>query len=317
MSDSSHHTEGRGLGALVLTLIGLALLFSILSPHFLQTQNILNIMLASSIVGVLAIGAAFVIGSAGIDLSVGSNMALSGCVAGAAMVSLGVPGWAMIVLCIATGAALGAINGTLIGWGRMPPFIATLGMLSVARGVGLIFTDGRPVYGLPLQITALGQGAILGVPIPVIIFLCTAIISVWLLNYSPFGTHLLCMGDNPVAVRNSGINYPRLKLKIYTLSGVLAGLAGVIFMGRLNSVDPAAGANYELTAITAAIIGGTSLFGGRASIGGAVIGALILGTLQNGLNLLAVQSYYQLVAVGIVLLLAVTLDRKRRLSEGA
>ena len=183
-------------------------------------------------------------------------------------------------------------------------------MLGIARGIGLIIApNGGAIYGLPSPVVYLGQGRPLGVPSPVIILIVVAILSHYLLAYSRFGRHTLAIGDSESAARATGIAVESLRRKLYTISGLMAGLAGLIFMARVNAGDPTAGYTYELTAITAAIIGGTSLFGGKGSILGAVIGALIMGVLQNGLNLLAVQSYYQQIAIGAVLILAVYIDQ--------
>jgi len=303
--------KSSGQLPLIFAIVILGVVFSVLSPHFLGLQNILNILLASSTIGILAIGAAIVIGSAGLDLSVGSIMAFSAAVAGAVMLSLSASGEIMILTCLIAGAFVGFVNGSLVAALKLPAFIVTLGMMSIARGAGFIFTGGRPIYGMPETVVFLGQGSIFGLPMPVIAFLLAAIFGYYLLNHTRFGLHSLCIGDNEKAARNAGVNITSLKIRLYVLSGTFAALSGLIFMGRLNAVDPMAGLTYELTAITAAIIGGTSLFGGRASIAGAVLGAIIMGILQNGLNLLAVPAYYQQLAVGAVLILAVALNRKK------
>lgn len=293
---------------LIGILCVLGVVFALSSEFFLTWPNIINIFLASSTIGLLAIGAGFIIGSAGLDLSVGSLMALCVCVAASlsGMIELG---WTfIIILCLLSGLVVGAVNGALITFANIPAFIATLGMLSIARGGALIFTDGRPVYGLPDAIVYLGQGTLIGIPVPIWIFLVTGLVLHLVLRYTTFGKYTLVIGDNEKAVHNVGINVKAHKIKLYMLSGFLAALAGLIFMGRVNAADPSSGMMYELTAITAAIIGGTHLFGGRASVIGAMIGALIMGVLQNGLTLLAVPSYYQQVAIGTVLILAVGFD---------
>lgn len=292
---------------LVLLLLSAAM--AVLSPYFLSLGNFLNILLATSTIGVLAIGATFVICSGGLDLSVGSVMGLSGVVGAYLAVNLGAPSAVGIAGCIAAGALAGYINGQLVTRAFVPAFIVTLGMLGVARGMALVISSGRVIYGLPEFMLFLGQGRPWGVPMPVVIFIITAIIGHCVLAYTPFGRHTLALGDNEGAARAAGIKVERDRRLLYTLSGGLAGLAGLLFMARVNSGDPTAGLNYELTAITAAIIGGTNLFGGRGSVLGTMIGALIMGVLQNGLNLLAVQSYYQQMAIGAVLILAVFIDQ--------
>jgi ribose transport system permease protein len=226
-----------------------------------------------------------------------------------AAVTLGMPAVFGIIGCIAAGAFAGWINGLLITRALIPAFIVTLGMLGLARGLGLVISDGRVIYGLPAFLVYIGQGRPLGIPMPVFVFLLTAVVAHVVLAYSRFGRHTLALGDSEGAARAAGIRVEHHRLLLYTLSGALAGLAGLLFMARVNSGDPTAGLNYELTAITAAIIGGTNLFGGRASILGTMIGALIMGVLQNGLNLLAVQSFYQQMAIGAVLILAVFIDQ--------
>ena len=205
----------------------------------------------------------------------------------------------------------GGINGFLIARAGIPAFIVTLGMLGVARGAALVLTNGLPIYGLPDPVVYIGQGRPFGIPAPVIIFAVTAIVAHVALAHTRFGRHTQIIGDNEGAARAMGIRVDRLRVTLYVLSGALAGLAGLLFSARVNAGDPTAGLNYELTAITATIIGGTNLFGGRGSVSGTVIGALIMGVLQNGLNLLAVPSFYQQMAIGAVLVLAVWFDQAR------
>ncbi|MCA1444588.1 ABC transporter permease [Ensifer sp. IC4062] len=292
-----------------IVLIVLSAIMAVLSPFFLSLSNFLNILLATSTIGVLAIAATYVIGSGGLDLSLGSVMGLSGVAGAYVAVNLGAPSPVGLAACILAGAAAGYVNGQLITRAFVPAFIVTLGMLGLARGLALVISDGRVIYGLPAVMVYVGQGRPLGIPMPVIIFVVTAIFAHCLLAYSKFGRHTMALGDSESAARAAGIRVERHRRILYTLSGALAGLAGMLFMARINSGDPTAGLNYELTAITAAIIGGTNLFGGRGSILGTMIGALIMGVLQNGLNLLAVQSYYQQMAIGAVLILAVFIDQ--------
>jgi ribose/xylose/arabinose/galactoside ABC-type transport system permease subunit len=293
----------------IVVLAVLSAVMAILSNAFLSVSNILNILLSTSVFGVLAIGMTFVISSAGIDLSVGSILALSG-VAGAILSSnLDLPWWIGILGCLATGAATGAVNGFLITKGAIPPFIVTLGMLGVARGLALVLSDGVSIYGLAPEMTWLGQGRPFGVPVPVLILLATALVAHVGLAHTRFGIYAQVIGDNEGAARAMGVRVERMKVLLYTLSGLLSGLAGLLFAARINSGEPTAGLSYELTAITATILGGTNLFGGRGSVAGTLIGALIMGVLQNGLNLLAVRPFYQQIAIGAVLILAVWLDR--------
>jgi len=292
-----------------IVLLALSALMAVLSPFFLSVSNFMNILLATSTIGVLAMGATFVLGSGGLDLSLGSVLGLSGVVGAAVVVKLGAPTPVGVAAAIAAGAGAGLVNGLIITRAFVPAFIVTLGMLGIARGLALVLSGGRVIYGLPEAMVYLGQGRPFGVPMPVIILIATAIAMHCLLAYTRYGRHTLAIGDNENAARSAGIDVARHRLSIYVLSGALAGLAGLLFATRINSGDPTAGITYELTAITAAVIGGTNLFGGRGSILGTMIGALIMGVLQNGLNLLAVQSYYQQMAIGAVLILAVFIDQ--------
>ena len=293
------------LGLLIITM-------SLLSPYFLSISNFLNILLATSVIGILAIGSTFVISSAGLDLSVGSVMGLAGVAGAVVMNQLGLNWVFGILACIIAGGIAGFFNGQLVTRAKIPAFIVTLGMLGVARGTALLLCDGKPIYGLSNEFLFFGQGRPFGIPFPVVIFIVVALITHYILASTKFGKHTLVIGDNQIAAVAMGININRHKVQLYTLSGGLAGLAGMIFTSRVNAGDPTAGLNYELTAITAAIIGGTNLFGGKGSIFGTFIGALIMGVLQNGLNLLAVQSYYQRMAIGAVLILAVWFDQINR-----
>jgi ribose/xylose/arabinose/galactoside ABC-type transport system permease subunit len=293
----------------LLVLAVLCAVMAALSSAFVSVSNVLNILLSTSVFGVLAIGMTFVICSAGIDLSVGSILALSGVVGAMLTSALDLPWWIGITGCLATGALTGAVNGFLITKGMIPPFIVTLGMLGVARGIALVLSNGVSVYGLPPQIVWLGQGRPFGVPTPVIILLLTALVAHVFLMHTRFGVYSQVIGDNEAAARAMGVRVERQKVLLYTLSGLLSGLAGLLFAARINSGEPTAGISYELTAITATILGGTNLFGGRGSVVGTLIGALIMGVLQNGLNLMAVRPFYQQIAIGAVLILAVWLDR--------
>ncbi len=284
---------------------------ALLSPVFLSVNNLFNIILATATFGVLAIGATFVISSAGLDLSLGSVLGLSSVVGAALVVTLEWPWYFAILGSLIAGTLAGAVNGVIVTRGMVPAFIVTLGMLGIARGLALIISGGRGIYGLPNEILFLGQARPLGVPTPVFILALVAVISHYILAHTRFGHHTLALGDNEAAAKATGIDINRQRMLLYMLSGLMAGIAGLIFTARVNTGDPTAGLNYELLAITAAIIGGTNLFGGRGSILGTMIGALIMGVLQNGLNLLAVQAYYQQMAIGMVLIAAVWLDQVR------
>lgn len=296
------------------SLIGLALLvfvLSLLSPHFLTTENLLNITRQVAVNAILATGMTFVIISAGIDLSVGSVLALSGCVMAIAL-NAGVGIFPGILLAVGVGSLCGLANGFMTGFLRVPPFIATLGMMSIARGLALVVTGGYPIFELPEGFSYLGTGYLWDVlPVSLLFTILVVVAAHFVLTRMKLGRYVYVIGGNEEAAVLSGVNVRTTKLLIYTICGFLAGLASVVFVSRLNSAQPTAGIAYELDAIAATVIGGTSLFGGVGSIGGTVIGALIMGVLRNGLNLLNVSSFWQQVVIGVVIITAVYVDQLR------
>jgi ribose transport system permease protein len=295
----------------LLGLVLLSVTLTILSPYFLTIDNLLSIALQTAIIAILALGQVYVIISGGIDLSVGSILALSGVISAQLLVS-GWPTALAIVAGIFAGALLGFINGLVITKGNLPPFIVTLGMMGVARGLSLVLTDGLPVSGLPETFTKLGNETIFYIPIPVIFLIVVAIISSFILSRTIFGRYVYSIGSNEEAAQLSGINVNFHKLMIYVVCGLLSGLAGVLLTARLVSAQPSAGTGYELDAIAAVVIGGASLMGGVGTVGGTIIGAFIMGVLRNGLNLLNVTPFWQQIAIGVVIVLAVYLDQMRR-----
>jgi ribose transport system permease protein len=295
----------------LLGLVLLSVTLSILTPHFLTTDNLLSIALQTAIIAILALGQVYVIISGGIDLSVGSILALSGVISAQLLVS-GWPTALSIVAGVLAGALLGFINGLVITKGKLPPFIVTLGMMGVARGLSLVLTDGLPVSGLPETFTKLGNERIFYIPIPVIFLIVVTIISAFILSRTIFGRYVYSIGSNEEAAQLSGINVNFHKLMIYVVCGLLSGLAGVLLTARLVSAQPTAGTGYELDAIAAVVIGGASLMGGVGTVGGTIIGAFIMGVLRNGLNLLNVTPFWQQIAIGVVIVLAVYLDQMRR-----
>ncbi len=296
------------------SLIGLALLvlvLSLLSPHFLTTENLLNITRQVAVNAILATGMTFVIISAGIDLSVGSVLALSGCVMAIAL-NAGVGIFPGILLAVGVGSLCGLANGFMTGFLRVPPFIATLGMMSIARGLALVVTGGYPIFELPEGFSYLGTGYLWDVlPVSLLFTILVVVAAHFVLTRMKLGRYVYVIGGNEEAAVLSGVNVRATKMLIYTICGFLAGLASVVFVSRLNSAQPTAGIAYELDAIAATVIGGTSLFGGVGSIGGTVIGALIMGVLRNGLNLLNVSSFWQQVVIGVVIITAVYVDQLR------
>lgn len=290
-------------------LLALGVVFSLASPYFLSFGNLNNILTATAVIGLIAIGATFVIAAGAIDLSSAAIMALCGTVCAWGLQKGGWPPGVAILLSVGLGGFCGFLSGVLINVTRAPSFIVTLGMLSIVRAAAYIISKGMPIYGLPSDVIDAGQGGMMGIPVPVLILLIGALLGGLILAKTRFGQHTLILGDNPFAAAGMGIWTKRLRLKIFALAGIYSGLAGIVFMLRTNAGDPTAGQNYELIGITAAILGGANLFGGRASILGTCLGFLCLGVLQNGLNLLAVSTYYQILFVGLVLLAAAFLSR--------
>jgi ribose transport system substrate-binding protein len=303
---------GGPLGGLVVLVV----LLSLLSPDFLTPNNLLNVGVQASVVAILAFGLTFVIVSGGIDLSVGSVAGLAGIVAGWAANSLGLPLWLAIPVGLAAGAAAGLTSGVLVTAGRVPPFIATLAMLSVARGLALVVADGRPI-SMGGWIGRIGSGELFGVlPYPVLIMLGVGLITAFVLRRTYAGRAMYAIGGNAEAARLSGIKVTRQKLLIYALSGLFAALAGILLAARLASAQPEAGTGYELDAIAAVVIGGASLAGGVGSALGTFVGALVLAVLRNGLNLLDVSAFWQQVVIGLVIAAAVLFDTLRQRRRG-
>lgn len=302
-----------------LAFLLLSFILSISNQYFLTSGNISNILLQTSINGVLAIGMTFVILTRGIDLSVGSVVALAGIVSGslattsatAGVLGAPYPAYVALAVGILVGLACGTIVGIIVSRFAVPAFVATLGMLSAARGMTLIYGGGKPVPGLTPAFRWIGTGNIAGIPMPVVILAIVFIISWWVLNRTRFGRYIYAVGGNPHAAITSGINVTRIRFLVYTISGALAGLAGMMLSARTGSALPQAGVAYELDAIAAVVIGGTSLSGGVGRVTGTLIGALIIGVMNNGLDLLGIESYYQQVIKGALIVGAVMLDRKR------
>jgi len=281
-----------------------------MSPYFLTIPNILNIIRQVSIIAVISFGMTMVILTGGIDLSVGSMLAFSGAVTAGMMVNSGLNVFLAILIGLAAGTALGLFNGIAVAKAKLPAFIVTLAMMTVARGFTLIYTNGRPISGFNETFRFFGAGYLGRIPIPVVIMFILLIVIYILLKKTPFGRYIYAIGGNETATKLSGINTDKIKIAVYGLNGFLAAVSGIILTSRLNSAQPMAGEGYELDAIAAVVLGGTSLSGGSGSVIGTIIGALIIAVLNNGLNLLNVSSFYQLVAKGAVILLAVFLDRK-------
>lgn len=300
----------RRFGIAIAFLL-LIIVLSLLSDSFLTVSNVLNIARQVSINAVIAAGMTFVIITSGIDLSVGSVLAYSGAIM-AGLLSTGKPVALSIVAGLALGTLLGLVSGIIITKGRVQPFIATLGMLTIGRGATLVYTDGRPITGLPDAFVWLGAGEVLRVPVPVFIMALVFAISYFVLTQTVLGRYVYAIGGNEEAARLSGVNVTFYKSLVYGISGLTSAVSAVILTARLNSAQPTAGVAFELDAIAAVVLGGTTLAGGEGSIGGTLLGAFIIGVINNGLNLLNVNPFYQQVVKGLVILLAVLLDRRLR-----
>jgi ribose transport system permease protein len=296
-------------------LTGVALLFivfSVLTPSFYDPSNLLDILLQSSINAMIAVGMTLVVMARGIDLSVGSVVGLTSMITASLTPQNLVLG---ILVGMVLGVLCGLINGVLIAKLKLPDFIVTLGMLSIYRGAALIYTDGKPIYGIDPTFRAIFAGELVGIPTPVILALGIALLAFLLVRYTALGEQIIAVGGNEEAARLAGINIDRVKICVYAISGLLASLAGLVLIGRIGAAEPIGGTGFELQAIGAAVIGGASLFGGEGNPLGSLIGALTLGAMQNGLTLLNVPSFWQLVATGVVVIVAVFVDqvtRKRR-----
>ncbi|WP_406436187.1 substrate-binding domain-containing protein [Streptomyces sp. NBC_00631] len=297
-------------GALT-ALIVLVIAMSALSGDFLTTDNLLNVGVQAAVTAILAFGATFVIVAAGIDLSVGSVAALSATVLAWSATSHGVPVFLAVVLAVATGIAAGLVNGFLIAYGKLPPFIATLAMLSVGRGLALVISEGSPI-AFPDSVSHLGDTLGGWLPVPVLVMVLMGLIAAFVLGRTYIGRSMYAIGGNEEAARLSGLRVQKQKLAIYALSGLFAAVAGIVLAARLSSAQPQAANGYELDAIAAVVIGGASLAGGTGKASGTLIGALILAVLRNGLNLLNVSAFWQQVVIGVVIALAVLLDTVRR-----
>lgn len=329
MNDPNPAPEGRDYLALVarfaapLFLLALVALFALLEPRFLHPLNLMNILRQVSIMGLVAVGMTFVILTAGIDLSVGSVVALAGLVGAyvakggldsrfaiGAAEQAGNPLFLAILAAVAVGAACGAIQGAAITRLKVPPFVVTLGGLTAFRGLALIFSGGGPISGFSPNFVWWGQGRIQGIPVPVIIFAAVALIAHIVLKTTRFGLHIYATGGNSGAAELNGVPVRRTTFAAYVIVGTLSGLAAFLLSARLNSAEAVAGLQLELDVIAAVVIGGTSLFGGVGSIFGTVVGVLLIGVLRNGLVLMNVSSFMQQILIGVILVLAVAVDQR-------
>jgi ribose transport system permease protein len=298
---------GRNAGALVVLLVLFGAL-TLASDEFLTGNNLANLARQVAIFGIIAVGQLLVILTAGIDLSVGSVLGLSGAVTAELLVN----GWPIplaILVGLLVGVALGLVNGSLVAYAGLPPFIVTLGMLGIARGIVLVLTNASTVQPLPTSFANIANGSLLGVPNLLWVFVAVAAVAAFVLRRTVFGRYVYAVGSNPESARLSGVPVTKVLVTVYAISGLLAALGGVLFTSRLNAGIPTAGTGYELNAIAACVIGGASLFGAKGSAFGAAAGALIVATLNNGGNLLAINPFYLQIGIGLLILLAVFFDQ--------
>lgn len=311
MDNKKIMSKVQDMGALI-ALILLVIVIGVISPEFRTIDNFMSLMRQSSINGFIAFGMTCVILTDAIDLSVGSVLALSTALCAAAIKG-GMPVALAMLMALVIGTALGAVSGILVTKGRLQPFIATLITMTVYRGLTQIFMNGKPISGLgdSFLLKFVGRGAVFGVPVPVILFIAVFILFTFLLGKTTFGRRIYATGSNATSAKLAGVNVNRTKLIAYAISGCMATLSGLILLSRMASTQPTLGSGYELDAIAAVALGGTSMSGGRGRIWGTFVGVLIIAVLNNGLNILGVSSYYQDVIKGIVILIAVLSDSKR------
>lgn len=304
-------------GALILLMI----FFSFASPFFLTFDNIVSIMLSTCVNGILALGIIFVIIAGGIDLSIGTVMTISSVMAGVIITNLGFPIWVGLIVAVCTGAFFGFTSGFLVAKLKLQPFIATLGVMMITKGLSLVISGTKPIYFnetpafRKITVGALikfGEGGKYSIPNGILIFLVMAILAGVILNKTKLGRYTFAIGSNEEATRLSGVNVEKWKMMIFALSGAFCGIAGILMAARLDSAQPALGQGYELEAIASVVIGGTSMSGGEGTILGTVIGAFIISTLTNGLKVMGVAQEWQIVITGGVLVLAVLLDKMRK-----
>jgi len=297
---------------LIAILLAAVIILSLVSDTFLTVTNLMNVLRQVSINGILAVGMTFIILTAGIDLSIGSLMAVAAVIATSIVANdPGAVGLAMLAGVAASGL-LGGVSGTMSAKLNVAPFVATLAMMTIARGIALIYTNGRPTVVNSDPFKYLGQGYIGPLPVPVVIFVAVTAIMAVVLYKTKFGRYVYAIGGNENASKISGIRVDRIKIWVYVINGILAGLAGILLASRISSGQPNSGMGYELDAIAAVVIGGTSLFGGRGSLLGTIVGVLIIGIINNGLNLLDVSSYWQQIIKGLIIAGAVILDQRAK-----
>lgn len=305
----------RENAGILIGFVIICVIISIMNSDFLSMENLLNVLRQVSTITIIAIGMTLVIILAGIDLSVGSIMALSGVVTGGLIAFSGVPMWLAVIAGLLIGILFGLINGYFTAYKYMPAFIVTLATMNIARGAAYVYTDGKPIRVMSDEFNFIGSGYVGPIPVPVIYMFIIIVVVSLIMNRTKLGRYMYAVGGNMEAARFSGINTKRVQLFAYTLSGFLAAFSGIVLASRMFSGQPTAGMGAELDAIAAVVLGGTSMSGGRGRIGGTVIGALIIGVLSNGMNLMGINSFWQYIVKGIVILIAVYVDIVKKRNE--
>ncbi|WP_445619912.1 ABC transporter permease [Kushneria sp. Sum13] len=294
----------------LIGFIAVFIVMALVNDNFLLANNLSNVARQGAIIGIIAVGMSFAIFTGGIDLSVGPVMALSGTIM-AGLMAAGWPPTVAVIAGILLGMVFGAFNGACVAFARMPPIIVTLATMGIARGLGLIYTGGYPISGLPAGFAFFGRGEVLGIQAPIVIMLLVYLVAYVVLHHTSFGRYVYAIGGNEEATRLTGIRVPRYKLMVYTISGLTAAIAGLVITSRLMSGQPNAGTGFELDAIAAVVLGGAAIAGGRGAIIGTLVGAMLLAILNNGLNLMGVSPYLQDVVKGGIILLAIYIGRGR------
>ncbi|MDR1966341.1 MAG: ABC transporter permease [Synergistaceae bacterium] len=319
MSAYSEEPKTRAFAAVlrqsspVFIFAGIFTLMSLASPYFFAWNNFMNVLRQSAVIGILAMGQALVIMTAGIDLSVGSMMTLSGCLIATSSTYWGIHPLGAVLIGVAAATLVGVVNGFLVTKVRLYDFIATLGTKTAIDGISLLITDGLPVSKIPPVITYIGGKTVgPGVPIAATVFIAIAIVAIIILGHTTFGRNVLAIGGNSEAARVSGVNITKTKIMAMAFCGLCSGIGGIVIVGRLNSANALMGTNMELNSIAAVVIGGTSINGGQGTMFGTIIGVLTMGVLQNGLELLNISSFWQKFILGLVIIAVVTLDTYRR-----
>jgi ribose transport system permease protein len=297
-------------------LIALIILFSVLSPNFLEIGNLFNISKQIATLGICAVGFTFVLITGGIDLSLGYQISLNVVVCGILMTDVGLPWYVSILLVLGLGTLIGLINGVIITVTGVSPLIVTLAMMTILNGASYLLSKGLPIFGFPSEFSVLGQGSVAGIPVALLILIAAWAIGLFVLNKTYFGRYLYAIGNNVEAARLSGVNTKRTLIWVYALAGLFTAIGAVLVLSRLNSAQSATGAGFEFSVLTACVLGGVSVMGGRGTLFGAFVGVLIVGVLDNGLVLLNVSEYIQLVIKGVILLVAVIYDSTSKASKG-